>query len=492
MARLPTSSISVEWSDVHRWRVVLVSTMGILAAAGAVVMSGWVSVETRRLVADATGLLAAIGASAAFAWTAWRGAAWQRLWRATMGLALAVWVAGQVHWTWIRAVEHRVTTLTDVENACYLSLPALSLLALVAATGTDWSASSHENRRVARLASALDGIIILVSVLALVWETTYGAQTSLRDGALWTDNSYPLADLALIGVTIFFASILHSMRRMPLSWILAGLIGIGFSDTLYAYALSSGAEIPPVADLGYMCGPALLGTAAIVPDQPLPQHQRHLGQWTLPYLPLVAVCALVTATTALHGQPQAAEVYFLGGVISLVVVRQLLTQRQVALAHQQLAHRATHDQLTGAANRTRLLNELTQALSDLRDQTVGDHPGLAYVDIDQFKELNDTFGHHAGDTVLRTIVVRLRSCIPDTHTIARIGGDEFVVLFAHTPSTPHDLAHQIHSAVRTPLLLNGYSYQPNVSVGYTVLDANDTPDTALARADASMYRTKRA
>jgi diguanylate cyclase (GGDEF)-like protein len=472
---------------------VLAISAAVLTAV-TVVVSGLTPVAVSRLVADVTSLVGALAASAAFAWTGWRERPEQRRWRSMMALALAVWAVGQALWTWQRSVDHRAMTFPDTENACYLGLPVLAFCSLLSVARQDRAAYLEERHTTpSRRALILDGFIIVASLLALTWKTTFGAAAG-RVGAatLLLTDSYVLADLVLITVAILFAMTLHSMWRVSIAWLMAGLFAIGFSDTLYAYVISSGASIPSVADVGYMMGPGLLLIAAIVPDRRFSPRKPRLALWSLPYVPLVAVCALVMATTALHGQPDAVEVYFLGGIIGLVVVRQLTSQRQIYTAHRQLTYQATHDQLTGVANRALLLDRLSRRLRGAHSQR--SRLGLFYLDVDRFKELNDALGHGAGDTVLRTLATRLHTCLRDTDTIARIGGDEFALLLDPAPDHPHQLKHQLMSAVREPLTLDGHlhPYQPSASLGYVCLDPNDTPDQALARADAAMYQAKRA
>jgi len=280
------------------------------------------------------------------------------------------------------------------------------------------------------------------------------------------------------------------MWRLPMVLIMAALIAIAVSDTMYMYAINWAGPPSPVADAGYVLGPALMLLAAIVPDRHFSRTRPPLMLWGVPYVPLLAVCAFVVTTTARNHRSEPVEVYFLGAIVALVVVRQLLTQRQVHLAHRQLTHQATHDPLTGMANRSLLLDELARALHKIGGAA---RPGIFFLDVDRFKELNDTLGHRSGDTVLRTIATRLRANVRDSDTIARLGGDEFVVLVEPAPRQPGHLAARLAAAVREPVVLEGRSelYHPSASIGYVRLEPDDTPDHALARADAAMYRAKR-
>ncbi len=169
----------------------------------------------------------------------------------------------------------------------------------------------------------------------------------------------------------------------------------------------------------------------------------------------------------------------------------ILELRQAAGA---LARQATHDPLTGLPNRTLLSESLTRALA--RRERAITEPGLLFIDLDGFKQVNDRFGHGVGDTVLREVADRLLGCVRATDLVARLGGDEFVVLVE--AATEGDdlglelLAQRVRDAVSSPLsLLDGTPVRLSASVGVAVAEhGSDTPALLLERADAAMYRQK--
>lgn len=473
---------------VRRWRSLTAVVLTVLAGGLVVISSDLVRSPTGRLVADLTTLTAAVAASAAFAVTARRGPATQRRWRLLIAAAVAVWALGQALWTWRRAAGGDPMPFPDIANACFLVLPVCAFVALLRLARRDRAAAVT---RTPRRAVVLDAVIIVFSAVALTWKTVFAPVAGHeRQPELLLADGYTVADLALIVVVLLLAVTLRSMWRVPMVLITVALIAIGVSDTMYMYAINSAGPPPGVADAGYMTGPALLLLAAIVPDRRFSRSRPQLVLWGLPYVPLLAVCAFVVGTTATREHAHPVEIYFLGVIVVLVVVRQLLTQRQVHQAHRQLTFQATHDPLTGMANRSLLLDALSRAL---RKTGGTERPGIFFLDVDRFKELNDTLGHRSGDTVLRTIAGRLRTNVRDTDTIARLGGDEFVLLVDPAPQRPQHLANRLAAAVREPVALEGRSelYHPSASIGYVRLEADDTPDHALARADAAMYRAKR-
>ncbi len=156
----------------------------------------------------------------------------------------------------------------------------------------------------------------------------------------------------------------------------------------------------------------------------------------------------------------------------------------------ELAERATTDPLTGLANRGHFGACLTDAL-DRRDGASG--VGLIYVDLDDFKGVNDRLGHAAGDHLLHELAVRLRSCLRDGDVPGRLGGDEFAVVIGQVDSVEQltRLADRIQSAIERPLSWDGSVLEPRVSMGVAL--AGDETDAAslLADSDTAMYHAKR-
>ena len=154
-------------------------------------------------------------------------------------------------------------------------------------------------------------------------------------------------------------------------------------------------------------------------------------------------------------------------------------------------HLAHHDPLTGLANRTLLLECLKLAIDrSNRNQTAG---ALAFIDLDNFKHINDNFGHDAGDAVLRELADRLRSNMRDVDTVARIGGDEFVILISQHGAGQHlaDLLERIRVSVCTPMTVGDREIVPSASIGVSLFPHDgDSSDQVMRSADAAMYHAK--
>jgi diguanylate cyclase (GGDEF)-like protein len=164
-----------------------------------------------------------------------------------------------------------------------------------------------------------------------------------------------------------------------------------------------------------------------------------------------------------------------------------LVDNQAALAR--LAH---HDSLTGLPNRKLLDDRLHQAL--VRARRRAHHVAVLYLDLDGFKALNDTLGHEAGDEALREIARRLLGLVRQTDTVARIGGDEFVLLAADFEGPAEQgaliLARRCIEAIAQPLRLRGVDMAMGVSIGIALGNGAETPPDLLAAADKAMYQAK--
>lgn len=156
-----------------------------------------------------------------------------------------------------------------------------------------------------------------------------------------------------------------------------------------------------------------------------------------------------------------------------------------------LHHLAHHDPLTGLGNRTLLQDRLRQAIESARRDSL--MVALAFLDLDNFKHINDNFGHDAGDVVLREVAQRLRENIREEDTIARMGGDEFVIILFNPDSHEHiaELIERIRRAVMTRVEVKGHEILPGTSIGVSLFpDDGDSPEKIMRAADAAMYHAK--
>lgn len=155
-----------------------------------------------------------------------------------------------------------------------------------------------------------------------------------------------------------------------------------------------------------------------------------------------------------------------------------------------LEHLALHDPLTGLANRALFKQELEEALSQPQSAS---GVGVLFADLDNFKSVNDTLGHDAGDRLLIEVANRLRGAVRSSDTVARLGGDEFVILhggFTDAEQELHALTERVRAALSRPFSIEGHTVRTAGSVGVAHTDGDATAEDLLAEADAAMYAAK--
>jgi diguanylate cyclase (GGDEF)-like protein len=199
----------------------------------------------------------------------------------------------------------------------------------------------------------------------------------------------------------------------------------------------------------------------------------------LPYAPVAAAIAEDTKRLIL---------LLAGGLVLLYAV----LFRIVAVASRRLRHQALHDDLTDLPNRTLLYERMEGALAAA--ERSGEPAALLLVDLDRFKEVNDTLGHDTGDRLLEEVAARLQGVVRRGDTLARLGGDEFAVLLRGLPDRgmAAELAGRLQEAIARPFVLNGVAAVLDASIGIAHCPEHGTDvHTLVQRADVAMYDAKR-
>jgi diguanylate cyclase (GGDEF)-like protein len=234
--------------------------------------------------------------------------------------------------------------------------------------------------------------------------------------------------------------------------------------------------------------------------------QRWTAAREVPGFPLAALLGLSTAeqatsvvrdTRAYLERAALASLLALGFVAVLGRMNwHLLQSRQreseIKLEHAtRIEYLAYHDGLTGLANRSLFGKLLAQNLANAHRQ--GHELAVAFLDLDRFKQINDTLGHEAGDQLLQEVARRLQGCVRSSDTVARLGGDEFVVLMPELPDGKYaaTVAQKVLMAVSRPFVLIGHEFRVTASIGISVFSRDGLDEQTLTKnADAAMYRAK--
>lgn len=187
------------------------------------------------------------------------------------------------------------------------------------------------------------------------------------------------------------------------------------------------------------------------------------------------------------------------GVFTIIVIaiiifwnrRLYLEIRQRKLLESQMKHMATHDELTGLANRSLLTERINTSISFHQRQKLT--LAVLFIDLDGFKHVNDNYGHDVGDELLVQLSQRLKDCVRESDTVARFGGDEFVLLLTglHDKKESAFIAEKVLKVIRRPVTLSAATVAVSCSIGIAAFPDDGTSDTDLLKiADTLMYRVK--
>jgi diguanylate cyclase (GGDEF)-like protein/PAS domain S-box-containing protein len=172
---------------------------------------------------------------------------------------------------------------------------------------------------------------------------------------------------------------------------------------------------------------------------------------------------------------------------SISIIENVTARKEL---EEQLRHQALHDPLTSLPNRTLANDRLERAILGARRS--GSPQALLLIDLDRFKGVNDTMGHHAGDLLLQEVAVRLQRALRASDTVARLGGDEFAILLPDTDEpAANRIAFKVQEGLRRPMVLEGHRIDLNASIGIALYPqhGNDA-ETLTRRADMAMYAAK--
>ncbi len=223
--------------------------------------------------------------------------------------------------------------------------------------------------------------------------------------------------------------------------------------------------------------------------------RRMLGDIVTPLQHLARVARAVHRDRALGERvPPAriAELRELGDDFNALLDELEARQAHLQQQNSALKHQVLHDALTGVSNRAHFEQRLQSALAEASAE--GAQLAVLFLDSDHFKQVNDTYGHAAGDALLVAVAQRMRAQVRDSDLVARLGGDEFAVLLPSVRGAQDAarIADKILDAMRDPVpLADGHALQPSVSIGIALYpEHGDAMDALMAAADAAMYRAK--
>ncbi|GAA3986003.1 hypothetical protein GCM10022247_00520 [Allokutzneria multivorans] len=431
-----------------------------------------------------------------------------RLWMAAtaccMGLGLGVWI-------WTKLISGLPLPASTLGNVAYFMVPVFALITVISLIDLGVGEEQHPVTRPKRMRAVLvlDVVIIASSVLlvghaGLMLKLTNRSAAVNEAGNLVLQLLHPTSYVLVAVIAVLVSGPRGLLRQPALGLLVLGFLAHATSATITTSLVLSGIRhIPPVIDIGYMTGNALfLLTAVAPPGRPLPRKRRRSDHWlhlAVPYVPLPIAALFLAFRITETTQVEPVEIYLGFWLVGAVVGRQLIAIAdnlwllgRLRASQRELEYQAYHDSLTGLANRALFQETLRRAVDG--NSATGPPLLVLFIDFDDFKKVNDQYGHATGDALLREISARLRELLPSTDLVARLGGDEFGILLHQNGKSPEEVGNAVLEGMQRPYQVDGREHVVRASIGLAELGPGEsglTADELLARADSAMYTAKR-
>ncbi len=403
---------------------------------------------------------------------------------ALIGLGGLIWGGGELYW-WRALQDLEEAPFPSAADALYLSFYPLvyaGLLLLLRARVRHFHASQWLDVVAACLIIAAVGVGVVLPPIVADGEGSVAAVA--------TNLAYPLGDLVVLALLAALVALTGWRPGRAVGLLALGCAIFAAADVAFLFLVATGAEVTPgVAELLWSLALVVMGIAAWQPAGRSSSAQ--LEGWRIMILPAsVASASLALLVYIQYDDSSPAVAWLAAAAMVVCMVRASLTFREnIALAD---SHRqAVTDSLTGLPNRRLFNDRAEQAVA--RARRVGERVAVMIIDLDRFKEVNDTLGHHSGDVLLQEVAQRLTRAVRDSDTIARLGGDEFAVLLpdVRDQEAAASVAAVLGAAIADPIMLEGLSLDTEASIGIALYpDDGDDVSHLLQRADVAMYTAK--
>ncbi len=342
-------------------------------------------------------------------------------------------------------------------------------------------------------ASLLDAAIAAVgtfAVLGVLFIDTYVSDGSMQFAGRLISVCYPVMDVALVAVAVRLVGVLP-LRRPAYALLTAGLCSLLVADTIYGVLNSAGTfETGGFADLFWLGFYVLVGAAALQASVAgTAQVRKSSSQISKSRLVMLCLITLAVPMIDLVWGRQSDKVLtaLTSMVMFVLVLGRLGGLMGVVLRSEQ---RARLDTLTGLANRLLFDEHVANSVERGGDGIIA----VLFVDLDDFKVVNDSIGHQAGDDLLIAVADRLRSCVRAEDLVARLSGDEFAVLLesAVDQDEAMNVVRRLQEKMRLPVFVGGREVFISASIGLVVEPRSlvERPQALLQAADVAMYRAK--
>ncbi|MGO9557640.1 MAG: putative bifunctional diguanylate cyclase/phosphodiesterase [Acidimicrobiales bacterium] len=405
-----------------------------------------------------------------------------------LGCALASWCGGDIALT-IQSLGGRQPSSPSVADIFYLGFYPLAYIAIVLFM-------RGELRRLTA-PSWLDGAVAGLGAAAVcaafafhnIIHSTGGHTLSAA-----VNVAYPIGDLLLLALVVGGTAVLPGRRRTP--WLLiagaCALNTVGDTFNLFSSTIGS-SHVGTLFDTVAWPGSFLLMSMAVWvrPRAANPLAPQRPAGFLLPGIAAVAGLVILFTGT-LHGLSRV-SIGLATATLVLVGLRLALSARGLRLLTEQRHRQSMTDELTGLGNRRYLFHVLNTFFSDLADPLLPTRQlAFLFLDLDHFKAINDSFGHAAGDKLLRQLGPRLTTTLRSTDVLVRLGGDEFAVVLLNADAEyATRVAERLMAEFAHPFVLDVVSATIGASIGIAIAPQHASDPAGVLRcADIAMYRAK--
>ena len=399
-----------------------------------------------------------------------------------LGVGLLAWAFGDVIWTFESSPNG--PSLADAFYLAFYPLAYFALLRLI-------RSYTQPDQATVWLDGAIAGLGAAAVCATFAFDTILGAIGG-SSTTVAVNLAYPIGDLILLALSVGTLVVVPG-RPVRLLLFAAGCALMAIGDTVYLVQSSAATyRVGTLLDLTWPAAMFVMSLSVWVPARRLAGHSDpgRNPRFVLPALASAASLAILIFGNYAHVSTVALSLA--AATLVAVGARMAVSLRVLTRLTDARRTQAITDELTGLGNRRQLLSELGHRMDSLNSRTR--HPALALlmIDLNHFKEINDSFGHPAGDAVLKEIGPRLQVILRPADVVARLGGDEFAVIVDRADMAQAvSAANRITAALEKPIVLESASLQVGASIGIALAPTHARSSDELMRcADVAMYRAK--
>jgi diguanylate cyclase (GGDEF)-like protein len=398
-----------------------------------------------------------------------------------IGVAMLMWAGADLLYTFVYA-DMEVLPVPTASDIVFLAAYPLIGLAIVLLT--------RDRVKAPKAGLVIDGLLAALALATVSAAFLIGPMIDAGGGdaaAVAVTAAYQAFDVVLLGMVFAVYALTGWRPGRALLVLGAAILAITVGDSMYTLSLSSSGYQGNVVDWLYSLGAVLFGVTAWV--APAPKREVLATRGLSFVVPALFTAAALSILIIDHFQPVPTIAIVLAALTLLLSIVRTVSGYGVAKALAQSLSDALADPLTEIGNRNFFAREMMRALATRR--RTGASVSVLFLDLNDFKAINDGLGHAVGDQCLQKVAERLTSTLREFETCARLGGDEFGIVLERTGATEAGVvAERVAAAIDAPMHLAGREVHCGAAIGIAVADDDSSVDALLHQADIAMYEAK--